>query len=63
MGSKKGELLCLEGTTMDARLSMLLVDEVILALEYQTGTAIHDSFMNRSICDDLDVRCGMEAWA
>ena len=36
--------------------SMPLVDEVILAEDYQTGTAILYSISNRTICEDLEVR-------
>ena len=43
---------------MGARWSMPLVDEVNLATDYQTGTTILDSIMNRAICEDLEVRWG-----
>ena len=46
-----------------ARGSMPLVEEVILTEDYQTGTAGHDCTSNRTICEDLDVRWGMEARA
>ena len=43
---------------MGARWSMPLVDKVILAEDYQTGTAVLDSISNRAICEDLEVRWG-----
>ena len=43
---------------MGAHGSMPLFDEVILAEDYQTGTAILDSISNRTICEDLEVRRG-----
>ena len=41
---------------MGAHGSMPHVDEIILAEDYQTGTAVLDSFSNRTICEDLEVR-------
>ena len=43
---------------MSARRSMPLVSEAILAEDYQTGIAVLDSISNRTICEDLEVRCG-----
>ena len=34
------------------------MDEVILAEVYQTGTAVLDFMLNRTICDDLELRLG-----
>ena len=47
---------------MGARGNMPRVDEVILTEDYQTGTADIDSTSSRTICDDLEVRWGMQAW-
>ena len=52
------DLLCLEGTTIGARWSMPLVDEVILSEDYEIGTTILDCISNRTICEDLEVRLG-----
>ena len=57
-GFFEGGLLCLEGDTMGACGSMPLVDEVTLVEDYQTGTTVLDSILNRTICDDLEVRWG-----
>ena len=43
---------------MGARGSMPIMDEVILAEDYQTGTAILDSSLNQAICEDVVVRWG-----
>ena len=43
---------------MGARGSMPLMDEVILADDYQTGSDILYSTANRTICEDLEVRWG-----
>ena len=43
---------------MGARGGMSLMDDVILAEDYQTGTAIIDFVSNRTICEDLVVRWG-----
>ena len=43
---------------MGAHGSMPLVDEVILAVDYQTGTVVLDSISNRTICEDLEVCWG-----
>ena len=43
---------------MGARWSMPLIDEVILAEDYQTGTAVLDSISYRIICVDLVVSLG-----
>ena len=43
---------------MGARGSMPLVGEVILAEDYQTGTAVLDSVLNRTIGEDVEVRWG-----
>ena len=43
---------------MGAHGSMPLMDEVILAEDNQSGTVVLDSILNRTICDDLEVRWG-----
>ena len=50
-----GGLLCLDGPTIGARRSMLLVDEVILTEDYHAGTTVFDSISNRTICEELEV--------
>ena len=48
----------MEGATIGASGSMPLVDEVILAEDYLTGTAVLDSISSRTICEDLEVLWG-----
>ena len=43
---------------MGAHGSMPLVDKVILAEDYQTGTAVLDTTANRTICEEVEVRWG-----
>ena len=43
---------------MVVRGSMQFVDEVILAEDYQTGTAVQDSISSKTVCEDLEVRLG-----
>ena len=50
--------ICLKGATIGARWSMSLMDKVILAKDYQTSTAVLESTLNRTICEDLEVRWG-----
>ena len=44
---------------MGARGSMPLVDNVILAEDYQIGTAALDSISNRTVCVDLVISWGL----
>ena len=57
----EGGLLCLGGKTTGSGGSMPLVVEVILIEDNQTGITDLDFTSNRRVCDDVEVRCGMEA--
>ena len=59
-GLLEGGHLFLEGATMGARGSMPLVDEVILAEDYQAGIVVLDCISNRAIGEDLEVLRGSE---
>ena len=43
---------------MGACENMPLMDEVILAEDYLAGTAVLNSILNRTICEDLEVHWG-----
>ena len=57
-GFFQGGLHCLVGATVGFHWCMPLDDEVIMAEEYQTGTAVQDYIYNRTISKDLEVRLG-----
>ena len=43
---------------MGASGRMPLMDEVIVAEDYQAGTAVLDCILNRTICEDVEVCWG-----
>ena len=61
VGCFEGGILSLDGTTMGVRLRVEIIHEIINIVDYYAGTARFETFSNRAIGEDVDVRRGFDA--